>query len=60
MLDASEISRVASIEPCRVRVRRGGDQQVHHPRSWLTTGEDHGGGELSVTQRDRVVDGQGV
>ena len=43
VLDPDQVRRVSGVEQGGVGVGRGGDQHVHHPRSWLATRGDYCG-----------------
>ncbi len=60
VLDADEILGVACVEPGAVSVCCGGDEEIHHPRAWLSPSLGNGCGELAVAHRHVVVDRERV
>lgn len=59
VLTAGQISGVARVEPRRVGVGRGGDEELHDARPGCPAYGDNGRSELAVTGGDRFVDGKG-
>ncbi len=60
VLDPDKTPGIAGVEPSSVGIRCRRDQQVHHPRSRLTTGVGDSRRELAVTDRDVFVDRKSV
>ena len=57
VLDAGQVGCVAGVQPGRMGVRGGSDQQVHHTRSRLASGSRDGCRQLAIAGRHCIVDG---
>ena len=56
VLDPGQIPSIAGVEPSRVGMCCGCDEQIHDPRSGLPAGVSDGGRELAVAGGHIVVD----
>ena len=60
MLDPDEILCVSGIQPGTICVCGRCDEEIHHSRSWLSSGVRDRRCELAVADRDGVVDREGI
>jgi hypothetical protein len=56
VLDTDEILGVACVEPGAVCVCGGGDEEIDHSCSWLSSYLSNRYSELAIAHRDGVVD----
>lgn len=60
IIEAGEIFGVAGVDRSAVRMRGGGDEQIHDPRSRLPPHRSDTSGKPAVAFRDSVIDRQCV
>ena len=60
MFDSNEVRGVARVEAGTMGQRRRSDEEIHDAGTWLSPGPHNRCGELSVSGRHLVIDGEGI